>query len=60
MSNADLEVPAQMVVDALRNQVATLNDEVITLRIKLQHAYSVIESQQKAEENAAPAPNNLD
>lgn len=36
------EMPAQMIVDILRNEIARLNDERLTLAIQLQHAQSVI------------------
>lgn len=36
------EMPAQMIVDILRNEIARLNDERLTLTIQLQHAQSVI------------------
>lgn len=36
------EIPAQLMVDTLRNEIARLNDERITLAIKLQHAYDTI------------------
>lgn len=36
------EIPAQLMVDILRNEVARLNDERITLAIKLQYAEQVI------------------
>lgn len=49
------ELPAQMIVDSLRNEVARLNDERLTLQIKLEHSYRIIASYQQAEENAAPA-----
>lgn len=53
MSN--LEIPAQTIVDNLRNEIARLNDERLTLTIKLDHAYQVIAAYEAQTEQAAPA-----
>ncbi len=51
----NLEIPAQTIVDNLRNEIARLNDERLTLTIKLDHAYSVIASYEAMVEQAVPA-----
>lgn len=38
------EVPAQVIIDGLRNEVARLNDERISMTLKLQFANQVIEA----------------
>ena len=38
------EVPQQVIIDGLRNEVAHLNDERISMTIKLQFANQVIEA----------------
>ena len=38
------EVPPQVVIDGLRNEVARLNDERISMTLKLQFANQVIEA----------------
>lgn len=43
------EVPPQVVIDALRNEIARLNDERVTLAISLQFANQTIEALQQAQ-----------
>ena len=38
------EVPPQVIIDGLRNEVARLNDERISMTLKLQFANQVIEA----------------
>ncbi len=38
------EVPPQVIIDGLRNEVARLNDERISMTIKLQFANQVVEA----------------
>lgn len=56
------EVPAQIIVDNLRQEVARLNDERISLLTKLQFSNEVIEvmkAQLQAAAGDAPADDNV-
>jgi len=46
------EVPPQVVIDALRNEIARLNDERVTLAISLQFANQTIEALQQAQNDS--------
>lgn len=51
----NLEIPAQTIVDNLRNEIARLNDERLTLSIKLDYANKVIAAYEAQAEQMAPA-----
>lgn len=50
----EMEIPAQAVVDSLRNEIARLNDERITLLIKLDHANQVIAQLTAEDDDSSP------
>lgn len=49
----DDDIPAQLVVDSLRDEIARLNDERISLTIRLQYALALVETLQLATASTA-------